>query len=65
MFVVRTTEGLILGPFPSYNAAKEWAAKSVWANMIDDIYVLLQPREDMLSVRKNNGRPVVGRVRLS
>jgi hypothetical protein len=51
MFVFRTTEGIVIGPFPSYDATKAWASRSIWANRIDDIYTVLPPREDMIAAR--------------
>lgn len=53
MFVVRTTEGLVLGPFSSYDIAKAWAGQ------VDDIYAVVKPRPDMVPQKGRKDRPAV------
>lgn len=44
MFVVRTTQGLILGPFDTYAAAEDFGRASIFE--IDDVYAVIPPRPD-------------------
>lgn len=56
MFVVRTTEGLVLGLFSSYDIAKAWADRCIWADQIDDIFRVMAPRPDMLKPKERPAR---------
>lgn len=51
-FVIRTTEGLLIGPFFSYEVANDFADASRYS--IDDIYQIVWPREDMLGPKVAN-----------
>lgn len=46
MFVVKTQDGIIIGPFRTYERAEKWAKKSVFH--VDIILSLIPPRPDML-----------------
>jgi hypothetical protein len=48
MFIARTVDGLLIGPFSSYDTARDWIGLSIFSRTLDEIHVLLNPRPDML-----------------
>lgn len=50
MFVVRTKDGLLIGPFSSYESAEKFGAESMFE--VDDVYRVLEPRPDHMGVSK-------------
>jgi hypothetical protein len=51
-FVIRTREGLLIGPFFSYANASEFAGACRFE--VDDIYKMVWPRIDMLGPKVAN-----------
>lgn len=57
-FVIRTRDGLLIGPFFSYETAARWAEACRFE--VDDIYKMVWPREDMLGPKVANTEAAEG-----
>ena len=53
--VVRTKEGLLIGPFDNYESADAFANECIFE--IDDVYVVGPPRPDQKRRLADPGRP--------
>lgn len=52
IWCIRTRDGLLIGPFATYELARTWAGDIAFH--VEDIHLLIKPRADMLGPKVSN-----------